>query len=79
MGCVILSSYLVLFVLFYFATYKKSSPKSSAKKALRRASKTEVPTMEEAGITGAHMIDAVRSTSHLIAEAVKEDSCAVQS
>ena len=66
MGCVILSSYLVLFVLFYFATYEKSSPKSSAKKPLRRASKTEVPTIEEAGMTGPQIIDAVRSASYLI-------------
>ena len=79
MGLVILSSYLVLFVLFYFATYKKSSSKPTAKKTLRRASKTEVPTIEEAGLTGADMVGAVRSASQSVAETVKGDSCAVQS
>lgn len=79
MGLVILSSYLVLFVLFYFATYKKSSSKPTAKKTLRRASKTEVPTIEEAGLTGADMVDAVRSASQSVTDTVKGDSCAVQS
>ena len=44
-GCVILSSYLVLFIGFYFSTYKKSD--RTAKKAVRRAEKTEIPTVPE--------------------------------
>lgn len=88
-GCAILTSYLVLFILFYLSTYKvsphrfhacfmkvlmSSDQKPSAKKALRRASKAEVPSIETTSVLAA---DAVRSASHAIVETVKEESCAL--
>ncbi|EXJ59489.1 fatty acid elongase 3 [Cladophialophora psammophila CBS 110553] len=42
-GCAIISSYLVLFIMFYFSTYKKPS----VKKALKKAAKTGLPTVSE--------------------------------
>lgn len=88
-GCAILTSYLVLFILFYLSTYKVRSDllhrddqqtdflsqKPSAKKALRRASKVEVPSIET---TSAIAADAVRSASHAIAETVKEEACVLR-
>jgi fatty acid elongase 3 len=41
-GIGILSSYLILFVLFYFATYKKDRKPPSTRKTLRRMSQAEV-------------------------------------
>ena len=49
-GCVILSSYLFLFIGFYFNTYKTKPQKSTparAQKALSQGSKMEVPTAPE--------------------------------
>ena len=40
-GIVVISSYLVLFILFYFATYKKEGKPPSARKTLRRMSQAE--------------------------------------
>ena len=54
--------------MFYIATYKKPS----AKKALRRASKAEVPTIQE---TSDKAADVLRSASHAVMEAVSEDKC----
>jgi hypothetical protein len=50
-GCVILSSYLVLFIGFYFATYKKPSQKGrkrrdTATKATIDMAKMEIPTVD---------------------------------
>lgn len=65
-GCAILSSYLVLFIMFYLSTYKKPS----AKKAVRRATKAEVPTIQE---TGDIAVDAIRTASRVIADTVQEE------
>jgi fatty acid elongase 3 len=42
-GMGILSSYLVLFISFYFATYKKDGKAPSGRKSLRRMSQAPVP------------------------------------
>jgi hypothetical protein len=67
-GCMILSSYLVLFIMFYLSTYKKPS----SKKALQKAKKTEVPTMAE---TTGMATDALKSATSAIVETVHDDKC----
>lgn len=42
-GMGILSSYLVLFISFYFATYKKDGKKPTTRKSLRRLSQAPLP------------------------------------
>lgn len=42
-GIIILSSYLVLFILFYFSTYKKDGHPPSTRKTLRRMSRAPAP------------------------------------
>jgi fatty acid elongase 3 len=66
-GCAILTSYLVLFIMFYLSTYKKPA---ATKKAFRRASKSEVQTIQE---TGGIAADAIKQASHAIAETLHEE------
>ncbi|KAL2416251.1 Elongation of fatty acids protein 2 [Exophiala dermatitidis] len=68
-GCVILSSYLVLFVMFYLSTYKKPQP---TKKALKRTAQTEVPTISE---TTEMATDALKSATNVIVECMGEEKC----
>lgn len=42
-GIAILSSYLFLFISFYFATYKKDGKRPSGRKSLRRMSQAPLP------------------------------------
>lgn len=55
-GIGVLTSYLVLFISFYFATYKKDGKAPSARKSLRRMSQAPVPEPEAvaAAVSGAH-------------------------
>lgn len=42
-GLLVISSYLVLFISFYFATYKKEGKKPTTRKSLRRLSQAPLP------------------------------------
>lgn len=42
-GMGIISSYLVLFISFYFATYKKDGKNTTTRKSLRRLSQAPLP------------------------------------
>ncbi|KAI1325232.1 GNS1/SUR4 membrane protein [Xylariaceae sp. FL0255] len=49
-GCLILSSYLVLFIMFYIATYKKASERVAAKKRGRNSESTAISSMKESAV-----------------------------
>ncbi|ETI22739.1 hypothetical protein G647_06815 [Cladophialophora carrionii CBS 160.54] len=68
MGCAIISSYLVLFIMFYLATYKNPP----AKKAMRRAVKQDLPAIPE---TTALASDLLKSATAAVIESVQEGKC----
>jgi len=71
-GCLIISSYLVLFILFYIATYKRSGKKVQ-KTHLERAAismeKKQVPTVAEtekaATKASKNVVEALNNTASL--------------
>ncbi|MCJ1233114.1 hypothetical protein MMC14_001069 [Varicellaria rhodocarpa] len=63
-GCVILSSYLVLFILFYFATYKRTGKplqKLSTKRVAVDMKNTELPMVSE---TSEKAIEVLKAANH---------------
>lgn len=68
-GCVILSSYLVLFISFYLATYKSASTKSkkaAASKAVHGMEEKEVPGMKGTAEKATRVAQKVNGGAHNI-------------
>jgi fatty acid elongase 3 len=53
-GMGIISSYLVLFISFYFATYRKEGKAPSGRKAVRRMSQAPLPDPHDIIVEAAH-------------------------
>ncbi|ORY71397.1 GNS1/SUR4 family-domain-containing protein [Pseudomassariella vexata] len=70
-GIGILSSYLVLFISFYFATYKTDKKAPSARKTLRRMSKAEAP--------GSHVVADIADLANAKTTGVKTNGVSTRS
>ncbi|KAK6859847.1 hypothetical protein PG990_012849 [Apiospora arundinis] len=67
MGCIILSSYLVLFIMFYIATYRKVSARK-IKAGIPQDTKSNVSTMKESAHKVADSCSGVAHSRTLLAE-----------